>query len=291
MRFTASMAQMGAAKLNKVSKQLDLIGSNLVAGKYNTPAKLLKVRASLKAANKIASRANLFATAPITSVANLRKMVASAKLKTSANRILEASLEVGSKSSILYKVVASELKKSCDDPTCELYDGPVSDVITEEGSEDFFEYETDNSQVVDTVSRKKASRARRKANEDVLDDEDEVLDTESEDEVLDDEVLDTESEDEELDVIDTESEDDDEVLETESSEDELDPLEYTEPVEDVVETEAEDDLLDETACGKKASKKASLNKVRASRKASVVKSRASRSLGNTISWGFPSLNR
>lgn len=58
MKVTASQAVKTTAKLQTIGKQLSLIGTNLLSGKYASVQDLKRVRASVVNASNIARRAN-----------------------------------------------------------------------------------------------------------------------------------------------------------------------------------------------------------------------------------------
>ena len=75
MRITASQAVKTTAKLQTVGKQLSLIGSNLLKGKYASVDELKRVRASVVNASNIARRANDQILDSISSVDELKDVI------------------------------------------------------------------------------------------------------------------------------------------------------------------------------------------------------------------------
>lgn len=193
MRITASQAVKTTAKLQTVGKQLSLIGSNLLKGKYASVDELKRVRASVVNASNIARRANDQILDSISSVDELKDVISCGDSET-IDKALEGSLEVATRAAMLCKAIDGEVEKL--EP--EEDDVEVSDeILDDEGADVEASESEDEPEVTD---------------DEVTDDE--VLDNEaSEDDSIEDE---PEADDIEDEVLDNEAGEDDEVEEVEA---------------------------------------------------------------------------
>lgn len=190
MRITASQAVKTTAKLQTVGKQLSLIGSNLLKGKYASVDELKRVRASVVNASNIARRANDQILDSISSVDELKDVISCGDADV-MDKALEGSLEVATRAAMLCKAIDGEVEKL--EP--EEDDGvEVSDEILDDEGADVEASEEDpevaDDEVTDEVLDNEASE------DDSVEDEPEV------DDIEDDEVLDNEAgEDDEIEEV------------------------------------------------------------------------------------------
>lgn len=190
MRITASQAVKTTAKLQTVGKQLSLIGSNLLKGKYASVDELKRVRASVVNASNIARRANDQILDSISSVDELKDVISCGDADV-MDKALEGSLEVATRAAMLCKAIDGEVEKL--EP--EEDDGvEVSDEILDDEGADVEASEEDpevaDDEVTDEVLDNEASE------DDSVEDEPEV------DDIEDDEALDNEAgEDDEIEEV------------------------------------------------------------------------------------------
>ena len=109
MKITASQAVKTTAKLQTVGKQLSLIGSNLLSGKYASAEDLKRVRASVVNASNIARRANDQILDSISSVDELKDIISCGDADV-MDKAIEGSLEVATRAAMLCKAIDGELE-------------------------------------------------------------------------------------------------------------------------------------------------------------------------------------
>ena len=190
MRITASQAVKTTAKLQTVGKQLSLIGSNLLKGKYASVDELKRVRASVVNASNIARRANDQILDSISSVDELKDVISCGDSET-IDKALEGSLEVATRAAMLCKAIDGEVEKlePEEDDGVEVSDEILDDegADVEASGED---PEVADDEVTDEVLDNEASE------DDSVEDEPEV------DDIEDDEALDNEAgEDDEIEEV------------------------------------------------------------------------------------------
>ena len=264
MKITASQAVKTTAKLNKVGKQLSLIGSKLISGKYANAEDLRRVRASVVNASNIARRANDQILDSISSSDELRDIISCGNADV-MDKVIESTLEVATRAAMLCKAIDGELENiepaeevvEDEEITDEILDDEGADVDTE-ASEEVVEVTDDigedaKDDIVACGDKDSKVACGDKGKEDI-----EVKASEDEEPETADEIDDTVE--------------DDEAVEVEAGED---VAEGDEDTEEVVE-EVEAPIV--------AKKKAAA----ATKKASVVKKTAS-VRGGAISWTMPSL--
>ena len=128
MKITASQAVKTTAKLQTVGKQLSLIGSNLLSGKYASAEDLKRVRASVVNASNIARRANDQILDSISSVDELKDIISCGDADV-MDKAIEGSLEVATRAAMLCKAIDGELE------TLEPEEDEVSDeILDDEGT-------------------------------------------------------------------------------------------------------------------------------------------------------------
>lgn len=128
MKITASQAVKTTAKLQTVGKQLSLIGSNLLSGKYASAEDLKRVRASVVNASNIARRANDQILDSISSVDELKDIISCGDADV-MDKAIEGSLEVATRAAMLCKAIDGELE------TLEPEEDEVSDeILDDEGA-------------------------------------------------------------------------------------------------------------------------------------------------------------
>lgn len=128
MKITASQAVKTTAKLQTVGKQLSLIGSNLLSGKYASAEDLKRVRASVVNASNIARRANDQILDSISSVDELKDIISCGDADV-MDKAIEGSLEVATRAAMLCKAIDGELEN------LEPEDEEVSDeILDDEGA-------------------------------------------------------------------------------------------------------------------------------------------------------------
>ena len=128
MKITASQAVKTTAKLQTVGKQLSLIGSNLLSGKYASAEDLKRVRASVVNASNIARRANDQILDSISSVDELKDIISCGDADV-MDKAIEGSLEVATRAAMLCKAIDGELE------ALEPEDEEVSDeILDDEGA-------------------------------------------------------------------------------------------------------------------------------------------------------------
>ena len=190
MRITASQAVKTTAKLQTVGKQLSLIGSNLLKGKYASVDELKRVRASVVNASNIARRANDQILDSISSVDELKDVISCGDADV-MDKALEGSLEVATRAAMLCKAIDGEVEKlePEEDDDVEVSDEILDDEGADvEASED--DPEVADDEVTDEVLDNEASE------DDSVEDEPEA------DDIEDDGVLDNEAgEDDEIEEV------------------------------------------------------------------------------------------
>lgn len=190
MRITASQAVKTTAKLQTVGKQLSLIGSNLLKGKYASVDELKRVRASVVNASNIARRANDQILDSISSVDELKDVISCGDADV-MDKALEGSLEVATRAAMLCKAIDGEVEKlePEEDDGVEVSDEILDDEGADvEASED--DPEVADDEVTDEVLDNEASE------DDSVEDEPEV------DDIEDDKALDNEAgEDDEIEEV------------------------------------------------------------------------------------------
>lgn len=180
MKITASQAVKTTAKLQTVGKQLSLIGSNLLSGKYASAEDLKRVRASVVNASNIARRANDQILDSISSVDELKDIISCGDADV-MDKAIEGSLEVATRAAMLCKAIDGELEalepEEDDEVSDEILDDEGANV---EASEDEGE---DDIDVSDDIADDDTE-----ASEDDIEDD---LDVEASDDVEDIEEVDT----------------------------------------------------------------------------------------------------
>lgn len=130
MKITASQAVKTTAKLQTIGKQLSLIGSNLLSGKYASAEDLKRVRASVVNASNIARRANDQILDSISSVDELKDIISCGDADV-MDKAIEGSLEVATRAAMLCKAIDGELEAL----ESEAEDDEVSDeILDDEGA-------------------------------------------------------------------------------------------------------------------------------------------------------------
>lgn len=179
MKITASQAVKTTAKLQTVGKQLSLIGSNLLSGKYASAEDLKRVRASVVNASNIARRANDQILDSISSVDELKDIISCGDADV-MDKAIEGSLEVATRAAMLCKAIDGELEAlepEEDEVSDEILDDEGANVEASEDERDDIDVSDDIADDVDT-----------EASEDDTDVEDNIeddLDVEASDDVED----------------------------------------------------------------------------------------------------------
>lgn len=205
MKVTASQAVKTTAKLQTIGKQLSLIGTNLLSGKYASVQDLKRVRASVVNASNIARRANDQLLDGVSSKEDLQDIISCGDSET-IDKAIESTLEVATRAAMLCKAIDGEIE---DLEPAEVEEEVTDEILDDEGadvqaSEDEVEV---SDEIGDDVADDVEVEAKcSKASEDV-----EVKDEDGEVDVTDDEIGD---EDEDVEV--EASEDDEEVEEVEA---------------------------------------------------------------------------
>lgn len=200
MKVTASQAVKTTAKLQTIGKQLSLIGTNLLSGKYASVQDLKRVRASVVNASNIARRANDQLLDGVSSKEDLQDIISCGDSET-IDKAIESTLEVATRAAMLCKAIDGEIE---DLEPAEVEEEVTDEILDDEGadvqaSEDEVEV---SDEIGDDVADDVEVEAKcSKASEDV-----EVKDEDGEVDVTDDEIGD---EDEDVEV--EASEDDEEV--------------------------------------------------------------------------------
>ena len=211
MKVTASQAVKTTAKLQTIGKQLSLIGTNLLSGKYASVQDLKRVRASVVNASNIARRANDQLLDGVSSKKDLQDIISCGDSET-IDKAIESTLEVATRAAMLCKAIDGEIE---DLEPAEVEEEVTDEILDDEGadvqaSEDEVEV---SDEIGDDVADDVEVEAKcSKASEDV-----EVKDEDGEVDVTDDEISDEdEISDKDEDVEVEASEDDEEVEEVEA---------------------------------------------------------------------------
>lgn len=252
MKVTASQAVKTTAKLQTIGKQLSLIGTNLLSGKYASVQDLKRVRASVVNASNIARRANDQILDGVSSKEDLQDIISCGDSET-MDKAIESTLEVATRAAMLCKAIDGEIEslepaeaaEDDEEVTDEILDDEGADVVENEAADEDVEVSDEiGDDVADDVDvQAKKCKATEDDNVDVTDDVEDDTD-------------------------DVEDDTDDEVIDSEASEDD---------------DELDTDEVEEVEAPIVAKKKAAV----ATKKASVVKKSASFKGG--ISWTMPSL--
>lgn len=188
MKITASQAVKTTAKLQTVGKQLSLIGSNLLSGKYASAEDLKRVRASVVNASNIARRANDQILDSISSVDELKDIISCGDADV-MDKAIEGSLEVATRAAMLCKAIDGELEalepEEDDEVSDEILDDEGANV---EASEDEGE---DDIDVSDDIADDNVDTEASEDDTDVEDNIEDDLDVEASDDVEDIEEVDT----------------------------------------------------------------------------------------------------
>lgn len=206
MKVTASQAVKTTAKLQTIGKQLSLIGTNLLSGKYASVQDLKRVRASVVNASNIARRANDQLLDGVSSKEDLQDIISCGDSET-IDKAIESTLEVATRAAMLCKAIDGEIE---DLEPAEVEEEVTDEILDDEGadvqaSEDEVEV---SDEIGDDVADDVEVEAKcSKASEDV-----EVKDEDGEVDVTDDDEISDEDEDVEVEA----SEDDEEVEEVEA---------------------------------------------------------------------------
>lgn len=198
MKVTASQAVKTTAKLQTIGKQLSLIGTNLLSGKYASVQDLKRVRASVVNASNIARRANDQILDGVSSKEDLQDIISCGDSET-MDKAIESTLEVATRAAMLCKAIDGEIEslepaedaEDDEEVTDEILDDEGADVVENEAADEDVEVSDEIGDDVDVQAKK--CKATEDDNVDVTDDveddtDDEVIDSEASE---DDDELDT----------------------------------------------------------------------------------------------------
>lgn len=200
MKVTASQAVKTTAKLQTIGKQLSLIGTNLLSGKYASVQDLKRVRASVVNASNIARRANDQLLDGVSSKEDLQDIISCGDSET-IDKAIESTLEVATRAAMLCKAIDGEIE---DLEPAEVEEEVTDEILDDEGAD--VQASEDDVEVSDEIGDDVADDVEveakcSKASEDV-----EVKDEDGEVDVTDDEVSDEDD-------VDVEASEDDEEVE------------------------------------------------------------------------------
>ena len=150
MKVTASQAVKTTAKLQTIGKQLSLIGTNLLSGKYASVQDLKRVRASVVNASNIARRANDQILDGVSSKEDLQDIISCGDSET-MDKAIESTLEVATRAAMLCKAIDGEIENL--EPTEAADEEEVSDEILDDEGADVVDNETaeDDVEVSDEI--------------------------------------------------------------------------------------------------------------------------------------------
>ena len=189
MKVTASQAVKTTAKLQTIGKQLSLIGTNLLSGKYVSVQDLKRVRASVVNASNIARRANDQILDGVSSKEDLQDIISCGDSET-MDKAIESTLEVATRAAMLCKAIDGEIEslepaeaaEDDEEVTDEILDDEGADVVENEAADEDVEVSDEIADDVDVQAKK--CKATEDEDVDVTDDledntDDEVIDSEA----------------------------------------------------------------------------------------------------------------